>query len=109
MLKHILIFVSVVVTTTSFHIPQQRIYGSSSSSSSSFRQTALSMNNDKSMSSLVDTLKKSFIPITLLTASLLVANPMNAEAARSGGRSGMISYSSRKKIVFDCNVRLYRH
>jgi uncharacterized membrane protein len=55
------------------------------------KRSSLQMKNESPKMDIFDKMKKSLVPI-FLGASLLLVDPMNADAARSGGRSGGSSF-----------------
>ena len=68
------------------------------------RQTALSMKSEGAHAALFEKMKKAVLPI-VLGASIMLGDASNAEAARSGGRSGGSSFRSSPSPRSSTQVR----
>lgn len=86
--KILLASAALILSAQSFQLPVSSRCAIQQTTS---KQSSLQMKNEGPHMDIFDKMKKSLVPI-ILGASLLLVDPMNADAARSGGRSGGSSF-----------------
>ena len=79
---------ALIVSTQSFHVPTN---SRCLMQGIDLKRSTLQMKTSGPHMDILEKMKKSLVPI-ILGASLLLVDPMNADAARSGGRSGGSSF-----------------